>query len=80
MLIKLNIIIIILYTLNLSYFNTNNVNNMSYMFSNCSFLNSLNLSNFNANNVTDMKNIFSQCSSLTSLNSTDKRLLKEFKN
>ena len=45
-----------------------NVNNMSYMFSNCSSLPSLNLSNFNTNNVKDMNHMFSSCSSLTSLN------------
>ena len=41
-----------------SNFNTNNVNNMSYMFNKCSSLTSLNLSNFNTNNVKDMKNVF----------------------
>ncbi len=34
-------------SLNLSYFNTNNVNDMSYMLSWCSSLSSLNLTNFN---------------------------------
>jgi len=55
-------------SLNLSNFNTNNVNNMSSMFSNCSSLTSLNLSNFNTNNVEDMSSMFYYCSSLTSLN------------
>ena len=45
-------------SLNLSNFNTNNVNNMSYMFYDCSSLTSLNLSNFNTNNVKDMSEIF----------------------
>ena len=51
--------------LNLSNFNTNNVNNMHCMFSgcsNCSSLKELNLSNFNTNNVTDMGSMFSRCS------------------
>ena len=43
-----------LISLNLSNFNTNNVNNMSYLFCNCSSLTSLNLSNFNTINVTDI--------------------------
>ena len=38
-------------SLNLSNFNTNNVNNMSEMLYNCSSLTSLNLSNFNTNKV-----------------------------
>ena len=41
-------------SLNLSNFNTNNVNNMSCMFWYCSSLTSFNLSNFNTNNVNDM--------------------------
>ena len=43
--------------LNLSNFNTNNVNNMSGMFSGCSSLEELNLSNFNTNNVINMVNL-----------------------
>ena len=45
-------------SLNLSNFNTNNVNDMNSMFSFCSSLTSLNLSNFNTNNVNDMNSIF----------------------
>ena len=45
-------------SLNLSNFNTNNVNNMSCMFNNCSSLTSLNLSNFNTNNVNNMSCMF----------------------
>ena len=37
--------------LNLSNFNTNNVDNMSNMFYGCSSLKELNASNFNTNNV-----------------------------
>ena len=55
-------------SLDLSNFNTNNVKDMSDMFSECSSLTSLNLSNFNTNNVKDMSFMFSFCSSLTSLN------------
>ena len=44
------------------YFNTNNVTNMSYMFSKCSSLNELNLSNFNTNNVSNMNYMFDGCS------------------
>ena len=67
-------------SLNLSNFNTNNVNNMSHMFSNCSSLTSLNLSNFNTNNVTDMRSMFYNCSSLTSLDTKDEKILKQRKN
>ena len=46
---------------------TNNVTNMSDMFSQCSSLTSLDLSNFSTNNVTNMSYMFYRCSSLTSL-------------
>ena len=49
-------------------FNTENVTNMSYMFSECFNLTSLDLSNFNTENVTNMSHMFSPCYSLTSLN------------
>ena len=69
-------------SINLSSFNTNNVNNMSYMFSDCSSLKSINLSSFNTNNVTDMSNMFSYCSSLKKENiiikNKNDKLLKEF--
>ena len=51
-------------SLNLSNFNTINVNNMNGMFSECSSLNSLDLSNFNTINVKDMKYMFFECSCL----------------
>ena len=54
--------------LNLSYFNTNNVKVMRYMFYDSHSLISLNLSNFNTNNVKDMSRMFRDCSSLISLN------------
>ena len=43
-------------------FNTNNVTNMSYMFSECSSLKELNLTNFTTNKVKDMRSMFSECS------------------
>ena len=48
-------------------FNTSNVTDMSFMFSNCRVLTSLNVSNFNTSKVTDMGYMFDHCSSLTSL-------------
>ena len=54
--------------LNLSHFNGNNIKNMTYMFYECSSLNSLpNISNWNTVNVTDMSFMFYECSSLNSL-------------
>ena len=44
------------------------LDDMSYMFNQCSSLISLNLSNFYTNNVNNMSAMFSQCFSLTSLN------------
>ena len=40
------------------------IENMGYMFYNCSSLNSIDLSSFNTSNVTNMSNIFYKCSSL----------------
>ena len=48
--------------LNLSNFNTDNVNNMNNMFRGCSSLKELNLSNFNTNNVTYKNDMFYGCS------------------
>lgn len=53
-------------SLDVSNFDTQNVKNMSGMFS-CSSLTSLNVSNFNTQNVTDMSEMFFWCASLTSL-------------
>ena len=50
--------------LDLSSFNTNNVNNMSYMFYYCYNLSILNLSSFNTNNVNNMIGMFF-CKTLT---------------
>ena len=54
--------------LDLSNFNTQNVEDMSNMFSYCSSLTNLDLSNFNTQNVKNMSFMFSNCSSLTNLN------------
>ena len=54
-------------SLNLSNFNTGNVEYMENMFSGCRGLTSLDLSNLNTSNVTNMSNMFNGCSGLTSL-------------
>ena len=51
----------------LEYLNTQNVTDMSSMFSDCRTLTSLDLKNFNTQNVTDMGGMFRDCSGLTSL-------------
>ena len=51
----------------LKYLNTEQVTNMSYMFSDCSALTSLDLSNFNTAKVRDMSYMFFRCSALSSL-------------
>lgn len=51
----------------LSNLNTENVTNMSFMFSGCSALSSLDVSNFNTAKVTSMWGMFTQCTRLTSL-------------
>ena len=51
----------------MSGFDTQNVENMSYMFNFCKSLESLDLSNFNTQKVTLMDNMFNQCLQLTSL-------------
>ena len=51
----------------LKYLNTEQVTNMSYMFSYCSALTSLDLSNFNTAKVRDMSYMFYRCSALSSL-------------
>ena len=51
----------------LKYLKTEQVTNMSYMFSDCSALTSLDLSNFNTAKVRDMSYMFYRCSALSSL-------------
>ena len=53
--------------LDLSNFDTGNVQQMLYMFDGCKELTTVNLSSFNTSKVTDMKGMFLGCSSLTSL-------------
>ena len=52
--------------INLSYFNTQKVINMSCIFGKCIILNSINLS-INTQNVTDMSGMFFDCTSLTNI-------------
>ena len=48
-------------SIDLSNFNTENVNYMSYLFNQCGSFTRLNLSNFNTQNVTDMGFMFFGC-------------------
>ncbi len=52
---------------NLGLLDTNNVTNMSDMFSNCFELEELDISNFNTNNVINMSSMFYECVSLREL-------------
>ena len=65
--------------INLSNFNTQNVTNMSGIFSECSSLTNINLSNFNTQNVNKMSDMFEGCSSLKKQNviTNDKKILEE---
>ena len=54
-------------SIDLSSFNTSNVNNMSYMFSWCESLKSIDLSSFNTSNVNNMSYMFYWCRSLKSI-------------
>ena len=56
-----------LINLDLSNFNSSEVNNMSHLFHNCSSLKELDLSSFNTTKVNDMRYMFYNCSSLMSL-------------
>ena len=62
--------------LDLSNFNTNNLEEMNDMFSNCYSLTELNISSFNTDNVKCMKMMFFDCSSLKELN-INKSFIKE---
>ena len=53
----------------ISYNDTSNVTNTSYMFSNCSNLASI--PQLNTSNATDMRNMFNNCSKLTSIPQLD---------
>ena len=54
----------LLSTINLTNYNTDNINDVSNMFSNCSSLLSINLSKFNTSKVSSMAWMFSGCISL----------------
>ena len=56
-----------LQSINLSSFNTTNVNDMNSMLSGCSSLQSIDLSSFNTTNIKDMSWMFACCSSLHSI-------------
>ena len=51
----------------IEYLNTENVTNMSEMFSNCHNLKTLDLSSFDTKNVTNMGGMFYRCEALTTL-------------
>ena len=53
--------------IDLSNFDSSEVNNIINMFSGCSSLVSLDLTNFQTKNVDDLEGVFSECTSLTSL-------------
>ena len=57
-----------LINLDLSSFNTQNVENMSHMFFHCSSLKELDLSNFEILKLRNMENMFSNCPALEKLN------------
>ena len=50
-----------------SFFNTSNINEMNYMFYNCSLLESITLSKFNTSIVNNMNSMFYNCFSLKSI-------------
>jgi surface protein len=66
-------------SLDLSNFNTSNVNNMSGMFSQCSSLTSLDLSNFNTSNVKDMLN-FLNINKNCLIKCKDQKIFKQYQN
>ena len=65
--------------INLSNFNTNKVNDISYMFYECSSLININLSNVNTNKVSDISYIFYGCKKLNKNNVivNDQNILKK---
>ena len=56
--------------LNVTKFDTSNVNDMSGMFCDCSSLTQLNVTKFNTSKVNNMSYMFKSCSSLTQLDVT----------
>ena len=57
-------------TIDLSWFDTSNVTDMSYMFLNCKSLKNLNLSSFDTSKVTNMACMFAECDDLKSIDLT----------
>ena len=57
----------LLFNIDLSNFNTQNVTNIYNMFFGCNSLKNIDLSNFNTQNVTNMNNMFNGCNSLTNI-------------
>ena len=57
----------LLSNINLSNFNTQNVNNMSCMFGKCTSLNNINFDNINTQNVINMSGMFFECKSLENI-------------
>ena len=51
----------------IEYLNTENVTNMSWMFTNCKALTTLDVSNFDTKNVTNISGMFYACHALTTL-------------
>ena len=68
-------------SIDLSSFNTTNVNNMGYMLFGCSSLKSLDLSSFNTTNVNNMAYMFNRCSSLkkenVKINKSESKILNQ---
>ena len=64
-------------SLDLSAFDTQNVNVMNYMFYGCSQLTSLDLSTFDTQNINLMDYMFYGCSNLTTIYASDKFIVQE---
>ena len=65
--------------LNLSNFDTKNIENMKDMFSKCYSLTYLNLSNFNSNKLFDISSMFLDCYSLSLLDISNIDYQKNYK-
>ena len=65
--------------INFSYFDTQNITDMSHMFDGCTKLKYLNLSKFNTEKVNNMEFMFNKCFSLEELYLTSFKLLSSFR-
>ena len=54
-------------SLDVSSFETSNVEDTSYLFNNCSNIYTLDISNFDTSKVTNMEYMFNECSNVASL-------------